>query len=307
MVACLWAEQQKVLVWEIQWHGRPCSVTIFRMAIPPQSVVEARRDTVPVRLLPDHLIAIGEPIATVERICSLVGLAPRSVHSGLSRLRRQGRMFSPARGLYVAIPPEYRSWGVVPASWFIDTMMQHLGRSYYVGLLTAAATHGASHQHPQVFQVMVDRQLGDRDLGRVRLQFHVAARLHSSQPVPTLEVATHTGTMTVASPELVVADIVADPDASGGLDNVVTVLTDLPELDMAVLVSVCANVPRAVVRRVGWLLENIVGIEGLEPLRELASPSSGEAAPLDVHGLRAGYRDPSWGIIENIEIGEGES
>ena len=67
-----------------------------------------------------------------------------------------------------------------------------------------------------------------------------------------------------------------------------TVLTDLPELDIAVLMSACANVPRAVVRRVGWLLENIVGIEGLEPLRELASPDTGEATPLDIHGLRAG-------------------
>jgi hypothetical protein len=68
----------------------------------------------------------------------------------------------------------------------------------------------------------------------------------------------------------------------------VTVLTDLPELDIAVLASACANVPRAVVRRVGWLLENIIGIEGLEPLRDLASPDTGEAIPLDVHGLRAG-------------------
>ena len=84
-------------------------------------------------------------------------------------------------------------------------------------------------------------------------------------------------------------------------------LTDLPALDIAVLVSACANVPRAVVRRVGWLLENIVGIEGLERLRDLASPDTGEAIPLDVHGPRAGYRDASWGIIVSVEIGEGES
>ena len=147
-------------------HGRSRSVATSCAALPPQSDGEARRDTVPVRLLPDRLIAIGELVASVERICSPVGLSPRSVHSGLSRLRRQGRLFSPARGLHVAVPPEYRSWGVVPASWFIDAMMQHLGRSYYVGLLTAAAVHGASHQHAQVFQVMVDRQLGDRGIPR---------------------------------------------------------------------------------------------------------------------------------------------
>ncbi len=60
-------------------------------------------------------------------------------------------MFSPGRD-----PPEHRTWGVVPASWWIDAMMKHLDRSYYVGLLTAAAAiHGPERQAPQVFQVFV--------------------------------------------------------------------------------------------------------------------------------------------------------
>ena len=80
---------------------------------------------------------------------------PQHVYPGLQRLRRRGAIFSPARGLYVVVPPEYRSWGVLPGELFIDPMMRALGRNYYVSLLTAAAMHGASHQAPQVFQVMV--------------------------------------------------------------------------------------------------------------------------------------------------------
>ena len=45
--------------------------------------------------------------------------------------------------------------GVLPGELFIDPMMRALGRNYYVSLLTAAAMHGASHQAPQAFQVMV--------------------------------------------------------------------------------------------------------------------------------------------------------
>lgn len=63
-----------------------------------------------------------------------------------------------------APPADYRSWGVLPGELFIDGMMRALGREYYVSLLTAAAMHGAAHQAPQVFQVMVDRHVADRDL-----------------------------------------------------------------------------------------------------------------------------------------------
>ena len=36
--------------------------------------------------------------------------------------------------------------------------MAHLSQPYYVALLSAAAYHGAAHQKPQVFQVMVPRR-----------------------------------------------------------------------------------------------------------------------------------------------------
>lgn len=254
------------------------------------------------RLLPDHLIAIGEPVAPTGRISELVGLTPRSLQAGLTRLRRQGRIFSPARGLYVAVPPQYRSWGVVPAEWFIDPMMKHLGRNYYVGLLSAAAMHSASHQAPQVFQVMVDRQLPDRDLGRIQLRFHVNSLLVRPGLLPTARVTTQTGTLTVASPELTAVDLVANPTDSGGLDNIATVLTEIGDLDIHQVAEVSHHVPRAVVRRLGWLLDAIVGVEGLEPLGSLAEPHRGDPTPLDVHGRRAGRRDTTWGVIVNTEV-----
>ena len=42
------------------------------------------------------------------------------------------------------IPPEFRSWGAVPATHFIDPMMRFLGHDYYVGYLSAAEAHGAA-------------------------------------------------------------------------------------------------------------------------------------------------------------------
>jgi predicted transcriptional regulator of viral defense system len=273
------------------------------MDYPTQSDREALQAYVPTRQLPEHLIALGEPIAGIDRVADLTGLERRSVHAGLTRLRRDGRLFSPARGLYVAVPPEYRSWGVVPAEWFADAMMRHLRRRYYVALLTAASMLGAAAQAPQVFQVMVDRQLADRDIGRVRLRFHVnrLLRVHPDA-LPTETRTTHTGAITVASPELTAVDLATNPDLGGGLSNVATVLTELPRLDEERLSRVAALYPTVAARRLGWLLETFGAYEPLEILRAVAAPERGQPLALEGRVPRRGPRDLRWGLVLNTEV-----
>src|SRR5881409_2674940 len=97
--------------------------------------------------LANHFLSRGRYTFTLDEAQAAVGAGERgSVYTGLSRLRQRKEVFSPAAGLYVAVPPEHRNRGVVPAEWFIDPMMAHLERPYYVCLLSAAAMHGASHQ-----------------------------------------------------------------------------------------------------------------------------------------------------------------
>lgn len=64
--------------------------------------------------------------------------------------------FSPCRGFYVVVPEEYRLWKAVPQEVYLDMMMQYMGRTYYVALLSAAERHGAAHQAPMESQVMVE-------------------------------------------------------------------------------------------------------------------------------------------------------
>lgn len=265
------------------------------------------RESVPVRRLPDYLIASGQPVVTIERIGELVGLPRRSLHTGLQRLRRDRRLFSPARGLYVTVPPEYHSWGVVPADWFIDPMMEHLERRYYVALLTAAALHGAGSESPQVFQVMVDRQLAARDIGRVRLRFHLNSLLSDRTFELPLETrTTHTGKLWVSSPELTAIDLVTNPDLSGGLHNVVDVLTELELSDGVQLAAITRRYPRVTARRMGWILEHVTDHRlDLAPLRRIAAPTEGEPLPLDHHAPRAGTLDRGWGIIANADLEAG--
>jgi predicted transcriptional regulator of viral defense system len=220
------------------------------------------------------------------------------LRTSLGRLTKEGRLFSPARGLYVVVPAEYRSWRVVPAEWFIDAMMKHLGRDYYVGFLNAAALHGASHQAPQTFRVVTTRPLNDRDIERVRLRFttteHVAG-------MPTERRSVHTGYMTVAAPETTVVDLAWRPSLGGGVSNVATVLKEIGKLDTELLARIAPLRNRPTVRRTGWLIERFRPDLDAHWLRLVARPEEGEPALL-VPGRKRGELDRRWGLRINATV-----
>ena len=85
------------------------------------------------------------------------GLSAEAVKKALQRLARRGRVLKVKDYFYVIVPLEYQSAGGPPAAWFIHDLMAAMRLPYYVGLLTAAAQHGASHQQPQEFQVITDQ------------------------------------------------------------------------------------------------------------------------------------------------------
>lgn len=256
------------------------------------------------RELADWLLARGRHCVTTAQAADILGIPEAHVPPTLARWQHQGRLFSPARGLYVAIPAEYRLWGAVPAAHFIDAMMRHLGHPYYVCLLSAAEVHGFAHQRPQVFQVMTSAHVRDRSFERVHLRFltsrHTADR-------PTGEVNTPTGTMRVSTPEVTVLDLVSRPSESGSMYNVETIIGDMLEetaLDMDRLAEVADTYPTAIVQRVGWIIDEAAETLGVdvntEPLRALLTGAS--SVLLDPSGPRDERPDPRWNVIANAEI-----
>jgi predicted transcriptional regulator of viral defense system len=205
----------------------------------------------------DSLLARGQVALSTAEASKLLGVPADQVRVRMHPLLRTGRAFSPARGFWVAVPPEYRSWGVIPGVQFLDPMMAYLGRNYYVGWLSAAELHGAAHQRPQVLQVAVDRHLSDRDIGRVRLRFIERARLAD---VPRVRRNVPTGQVWVSTPEATALDLAADPVLGGGVSNVATVLVELGEdgrLDADRLAAAAERYPLAAARRLGFLLDSV--------------------------------------------------
>jgi predicted transcriptional regulator of viral defense system len=225
----------------------------------------------------DGLLARGQSAVTTAEAAQLLDVPPEQVRVRLHRLVRTGHLFSPSRGLWVAVPPEFRSWGVVPGLHFLDAMMHHLGRDYYVGWLSAAELHGAAHQRPQVLQVAVDRHLPDRDVARVRLRF--AERSHLAE-VPRRRRNVPTGQVWVSTPEATTLDLAADPVRGGGVSNVATVLADLADeqrLDPGRLAAAAERFGLPAVRRLGYLFDAVdLGVlaEALHPLADARRATS---------------------------------
>lgn len=222
----------------------------------------------------------------------------------MARLRQAQHFFSPHPGLYVAVPAHYRTWGIVPGLDFIDAMMRTLDRRYYVALLSAAELHGASHQRPQVFQVMVDRPVAGRDLGRVRLRFYTNRKIAD---LPSQTRNTATGQARVATPAVTCLDLASRPNDAGGLNNVATVLAELVEetsLTGNDLARLARFYPPATLRRLGWLLDEVGGDIDTDVLHvAVATGTEGRARTrLDPAGPRRGTSDPHWRVIVNTDV-----
>lgn len=196
-----------------------------------------------------------------------MGGTPVAVRAAIRRMKHKGWLVEPARGFLLIVPPEYRDLGCLPAEQFVPMLMEFWSEPYYVALLSAAEIHGAAHQRPQVFQVMLQQNHRPVTCGHVRVEF--CAR-RDMAAVPVIECNTARGILRIATPEVTALELVGYYERCGGLDNVATILTELAEcLDVKALEIAARRCPLAWVQRLGYLLE-LVG-EGrtaasLEPL-----------------------------------------
>ena len=100
---------------------------------------------------------LGGRFFTFEEVRSAVPeLSSQVVKNSLNRLRKSSRIYSPYRGFYVILPPEYVRRGGVPPTFYMDDFMKSVHRNYYFSLLSAATFWGAAHQRPQVDFVTTD-------------------------------------------------------------------------------------------------------------------------------------------------------
>lgn len=218
----------------------------------------------------NDLLSTGRVVFTAEVAKQALNVEHGAFLDAAERLQRRKLLLKPRQGFYVIVPPQYLSWGAPPPTWYIDALMSNEDQinSYYVGLLKAAELHGATHQAVMEFQVVTAKRLPMIRAGRSLIAFYYRKDIDTvSEGIKDYK--TDTGKMRISSAALTALDLLRYPQASGGIDNIATVLSDLGhKIESTQLTTLSALVERPVIQRLGHLLD-FLGYDALtEPMLE---------------------------------------
>lgn len=222
----------------------------------------------------------------------------------LNKLFKKGKIVSVYKGFYLIIPPEYRRRKIIPPELFIDALFAYLERAYHVGLLSAAALHGASHQQAMEYYVFIEKPaIRPTSVAGLKINYVVK----NSIPQFGIEKRkTDAGYINISSAELTAVDLIAYQHRIGGFNRAATVLYELSEsMSPAKLSEILNhNIPFSVMQRLGYILEVVLHKD------ELASVIKSYLSDKKIFRipLRPGYKkkgvklNSNWKVLENIKI-----
>ena len=180
----------------------------------------------------------------------------RSINTELSRQVSRGRVQSVYRGFYVIVPVQYQLKGVVPPAYYIDSLMDYVGKPYYVGLLSAAAMHGAAHQRAMKTQVMTVMPRIKASGKNSFLDWNYR------QEIPEafiMKKNAEIGTLRYSGPELTAIDLVQFASHVGGYQRASTVLAELMDsVDIERMHGLISFTSVTTIQRLGYLLEYVL-------------------------------------------------
>ena len=228
----------------------------------------------------------------------------KGMKTELRRLSSKGRIQSVYRGFYVVVPIQYQLQGIVPPNYYIDELMTHVGKPYYIGLLSAAAMYGAAHQRPMLTQVMTVEPRIKASGKNPLLEWHY--RLD----IPENSILTKNGEIGVvrySSAELTSVDLVQFAGHVGGYQRVATVLAELIEMvDMSKMRDIQNYATKATLRRLGCLLECV--LEETNKADELFDIIRGQGREWNIiclsnaHPQNNDAQSNRWRVNLNVEI-----
>ena len=175
-----------------------------------------------------------------------------SFQAALAEMTKKGALISPKKEFYAIVPTEYFGKPLPPSN-YIDALMKHLNKAYYVGCLSAAAIHGATHQQPMVFQVITKGAIRDIKLEGVRISFLSKKNI---EEIPIDKIKTRTGYMNISTVEVTLFDLVKYVEHAGYLDNVANIVIEIQnKLRARNLGTASKSFETTVLQRAGYLLD----------------------------------------------------
>lgn len=249
--------------------------------------------------------ANGKYSFTTEGLHTQLGVSENALKKSLQRLKSQGAVVMVRRGFYVIVPPEYRAKGIIPTNLYVNDLMKFLNRDYYVGLLNAAAYHGAAHQQPQDYSIITEGvALRPIKNDKVGINFYIKKSWNKKD---VIKKKVDTGYINISSAELTALDLINYYNEVGGFNRVATVIEELKEvIQTDQLVEAARQYEEvAVVQRLGYLLEYVLEEHSLSDALYNYLESIGHYPIL----LRPQRKKPEsmvtgnkWKIVPNVEI-----
>ena len=235
-------------------------------------------------------------------------LTNRNIQNTLNRLVLKKKIQSVWRGFWVVVPVEYGLKGVVDPIEYIAQLMNFLGQKYYIGLLSAAAIHGAAHQQSmELMLVTASNNLREKVKNDVKISFAAKKKI----PQQYLQQNTvKSGYIPVSTPELTAIDLLLYVKNVGGMNRVATVLNELAEvIDFdKISLDFFQNTNIADIQRLGYLLETLGFIDTANSLFQKTNEANLKFRkyPLCIKKQSMNLTDfpvnEKWKIIINEEI-----
>lgn len=153
--------------------------------------------------------------------------SPNAINAALAHFCATRLVQRVHRGFFCVIPARYSLRGRIPVEYYIGPLMEHLGKTYYVAALSAAAHWGAAHQKVLSTQIMTELPHSSTSV----LQNPDICWLYRKRVSEAFLVRENgeNGPVLYSNPELTALDLVTRARRAGGLPFVVSVLASLKD------------------------------------------------------------------------------
>lgn len=227
-----------------------------------------------------------------------------ALQMNMKRLNKKNKVRNVMKGFYVIIPPEYRSRKIIPLEMFIDALFAYLERPYYIGLLSAAALHGASHQQAMEYYVFIDKPpMRPIHVEGLKINYVVKKVMPNDGIIKR---KTDAGYINVSCAELTAFDLIEYQHRIGGLNRATTILYELSEAISPTKLNelLNENIPKSVLQRIGFIFEMVLNKNDLaEVIKSYLCDKKIFRVPLKPGYKKKGFGiNDEWKVIQNFEI-----
>lgn len=185
------------------------------------------------------------------------GKDTNAVATDLAYLSEKGEILALRKGFYLIIPPRYSKLGILPLELYVHKLFEHLDKSYYIGLYSAARLHGAAHQQTQIHYIITQ---GSRMLGIRKKAIALDFFLTKNWPQDNIvQKKSDAGYYNVSDPLLTIVDLLYHQRKLGGVNRMLANIEELlEEVEQGQVSSLLQWYPhKSVLQRLGFLIEYI--------------------------------------------------